>query len=124
MEYLLRHNGALDFPVYPGHPITLAVQIAHAFPTLAAAHARTGSCPAALASGDVAGAGGNVYSALQALDKLAAGVALDDVLVWADGCREYPFRETWPDACEQARRYLASTDLLAWVRQDVLTAND
>lgn len=117
MEYLLRDNDVLDFPVYPGHPITIAVQIAHAFPTLAAARASTGDCPAALASGDVSGAGGAVYSALQALGKLAAGAALEDVLKWSDACAyEHPYRATWPAACEQARRYLADTDLVAWVR--------
>lgn len=124
MEYLLRHNGALDFPVYPGHPMTLAVQIARAFESLEAAHAWTGDCPAALASGDVAGAGGSVYSALQALDKLRAGVPLDDVLTWADGCREYPYRAEWPEACAQARRYLASTDLLAWTRAAIARAGE
>lgn len=119
MEFLLSDadNDRPDIPVYPGHPITLAVQIARAFPTLAAAHASTGDCPAALASSDVSGAGGSVYAALQALDKLAAGVSLDAVLAWADGCREYPYRADWPAACAQARRYLASTDLLAWVRE-------
>jgi hypothetical protein len=116
MEYLLRtEDGRLDFPVYPGHPITLAVQIARAFPSLVAAHERTPyGWPAALSSDAVSGAGGNVYTALMALDKLAKGEGIEAVLSWADGCREYPYRADWPEACAQARRYLADTDLVSW----------
>jgi hypothetical protein len=100
-----------DIPYYPGHPITLAVQIALAFPT----HARTEhGWPAALSSSKVDGAGGSVYSALQALDKLAKGESLETVLAWADGCREYPYRADWPAACVQARRYLERLDLTAY----------
>lgn len=117
MEYLLRTpDGRLDFPVYPGHPMTIAVRIARAFPSLDAAHAKGHTYAAALESGDVGGAGGNVYTALMALDKLAKGEALDAVLTWADGCSEYGYRDRWPAACEQARRYLATTDLVSWVR--------
>jgi hypothetical protein len=116
MEYLLQYNGRLDFPVYPGHPITLAIQIARAFPSLAAARERTPSgWPAALGSPDVDGAGGSVYAALQALDKLAAGEPLDAVMAWADSGSEPAYRDEWPAACAQARRYLASVDLAAWV---------
>jgi hypothetical protein len=120
MEYLLHtDDGRLDFPVYPGHPITLAVQIARAFPSLDAAHGRTEhGWPAALSSGLVSGAGGSVYMALQALDKLRSGESLDTVLSWSDACcYERPYRDKWPAACEQARRYLASTDLMGWVHK-------
>jgi hypothetical protein len=107
-----------DIPYYPGHPITLAVQIAQAFPTLAEAHARTefGWC-AALSCNKVHGAGGSVYSALQALDKLRNGERLEAVVAWADGCREWPYREDWPAACVQARRYLERLDLVAYARR-------
>jgi len=102
-----------DIPYYPGHPITLACQIAQAFPTLAAAHEATPhGWPAALSCGTVDGAGGNVYTALTALDKLHKGERLEDVLLWADGCREYPYRADWPAACVQARRWLARVDLV------------
>lgn len=105
-----------DIPYYPGHPITLAVQIARAFPTFAAARATSPhGWPEALSSDKVDGAGGNVYTALMVLDKLRKGENLDAVLAWADGCREYPYRDEWPAACEQARRYLATIDLVAWV---------
>lgn len=106
-----------DIPYYPGHPITLAVQIARAFPNLDTASARGYAAPAALEHDAVSGAGGNVYTALQALDKLRKGEPLETVLEWADGCREYPYRSEWPAACEQARRYLATIDLVEWVRQ-------
>jgi len=103
----------LDLPIYPGHPMTLAVQIAEAFPTLEAAHARDGDYPAALGSSKVDGAGGYVYCALEALDRLRRGESLDAVLAWADAHSEPVYRAEWPAACEQARRYLARIDLRA-----------
>jgi hypothetical protein len=116
MNHLLHtSDGRIDFPIYPGHPITLAVQIARAFPTFAAARAPSShGWPEALSSDKVDGAGGNVYTALQALGKLRKGESIESVLAWADGCREYPYRADWPAACEQARRYLATIDLVAW----------
>lgn len=112
-----QRRAAGDIAYYPGHPITLAVQIAQAFPTLEEAHATTEhGWSAALSCDKVDGAGGNVYAALQALDKLRKGESLESVLAWADGCREYPYRADWPAACEQARRYLARLDLVAYVQ--------
>ena len=114
-EYLLYHAGRIDFPVYPGHPITIACQIARAFPTLGAALEPTGHgwCKAVGSSG-VGGGGCNVRLGVEALRKLAAGAALADVLAWADSCSEPAYRKDWPRACEQARRYLADTDIVAW----------
>ena len=40
-------------------------------------------------------------------------VCMDAVLASADSCSEP--RADWPAACAQARRYLASVDLAAWV---------
>lgn len=117
MEYLLRTaDGRLDFPVYPGHAITIAVQIAKAFPNYEAAAQRGHEYAAALESSDVSGAGGNVYAALFALKRLRGGESLESVLALADASVEHAYRDKWPAACEQARRYLATVDLIAWVR--------
>ena len=114
MEY------TLDLPIYPGHPMTLACQIAQAFPTLAAAHKPTESgWPEALGNDKVDGAGGYVYAALQALDMLADGTPLETVLAWSDSIvrSEAIYRDMAPAACEQARRYLAQTDVLVFVQR-------
>lgn len=107
-----------EIPIYPGHPITLACQIAVAFPTLDAAHWRAPGAkyPAALGSDKVGGAGTYVRAALYALRCLRNGQPLDDVLARADGASEYTYRADWPAACEQARRFLACVDLVAWAQ--------
>jgi hypothetical protein len=116
-----------DRPVYPGHPITLACQIATTFPDLeAAGHPTRWGWPAALSSGQVSGAGSSVYLGLNVLRMLRDGHPLDEVLAWADDM--WLAGSRWNDAgylaseaavgIEQARRYLAATSLLQWVRGD------
>jgi hypothetical protein len=55
--------------VFPGHCITLAYLIMQAYPSLDAARIRKdgATCPDALSNGNIPGAGGPVYSALDVL---------------------------------------------------------
>lgn len=55
-------------PVYPGHPVTIGVQIMRCYPSLTTARSMVGrKHPAAIADGRIAGAVGNVYAALRFL---------------------------------------------------------
>ena len=117
-----------DRPVYPGHPLTIACQIAAAFPDLdAAAHSTRWGWPAALASEHVNGAGSNVYLGLNVLRMLRNGHSLDDVLAWADDM--WLAGSRWNDAgylaaeggIEQSRRYLAATPLLHWIGDESIS---
>lgn len=57
--------------VYPGHPVTIAVAIFRAYPSIEKAFEMTvHGCPAALGNGDVPGAGGNAYQGLGLVRKL------------------------------------------------------
>lgn len=63
-----------EWPVYPGHPLTIATVIMHCYETLDAAAANTEhNWPAALGNGDVPGAGGEVYVGLDLLLNIRAG---------------------------------------------------
>ena len=70
-----------DFPVYPGHPLTLATAIMKVFPSYEAANRPSGHgwCEA-LADGRIPGAGDHVGAALQVL-KLGADGAGEDAMV-------------------------------------------
>ncbi len=71
--------------VYPGHPVTIAWVIVNAFPSYEAAFAKTESgYAAALASGDIPGAGGNVYAALDLLQRFREGVPFDDAIAYSN----------------------------------------
>ena len=70
--------------VYPGHAVTLAWLITHAFPNLEAAEAKGRVFPAALASGEIPGAGGNVREALDFLRLLRDGTPWEFALRWAN----------------------------------------
>lgn len=73
--------------VYPGHPVTIAMFIMHAFPTFASADSREEGADfkAALCSGSVPGGGGNVHSALAMLTRIKSGEHTpQQALAWAD----------------------------------------
>lgn len=71
--------------VYPGHCVTLAYLILHAFPSLEAAKHRSkgASCPDALSDSRIPGAGGPVYAALRVLE-LAFEHGVDAALEYGD----------------------------------------
>lgn len=101
--------------IYPGHPVTIALLIVEAYPSLADAERkceRTGY-PAALGSADIPGAGGNVRAALRLLQSVRAGALLAEAVEHA---RDYWSRcdgqatgdarlvERWRSGQEQADR--------------------
>jgi hypothetical protein len=71
--------------VYPGHPIVIALVIMDTYKSLDEAHARKGEYPSALANGNIPGAGGNVYNALDVLTHISRGMTVEDAFEWADG---------------------------------------
>jgi hypothetical protein len=94
--------------VYPGHAVTLALLIVHAFDSLEAAEAKGRNYPAALGSHLIPGAGGNVYGALGLLRWLKGGMgwglalkAADDA--WAS-CDGQFGTDRWRKGQEQADR--------------------
>lgn len=107
-------------PIYPGHAVTIACQIAVTFPSFAdAIRPTTAGWPEALASRAIAGAGGSVYQALALLRRIEEGQPLDEVMRWADTrWRSRCAEEGRPDGdrgCEQARRFVAAIDLPTWM---------
>lgn len=82
--------------VYPGHAVTLALLITHAFPSLEAAAATGKQFPRALESNNIPGAGGNVYVALDLLRRLRAGEVWEDAMWFAD--------EAWSNCDSQLER--------------------
>lgn len=82
--------------VYPGHPVTIAIEIARVFRTYEAASERTGrGWEAALSHSDVRGAGGAVRTGLHLLrlvhEGMSAEAAFDrGTVLWA-AARESDF---------------------------------
>ena len=71
--------------VYPGHPVTLALLITHAYPDLASADAVTEhGWAAAVGSSEIPGGGGEVNVALALLRKVAAGLPVEEAIAWGD----------------------------------------
>lgn len=69
---------------YPGHPITIALEIMRSFEDYAAASAKTErGWEAALSSSDVKGAGGAVLSGLAVLRMMHEGASPDDAFAYA-----------------------------------------
>lgn len=65
--------------VYPGHPVTIAIEIARAFPTYEAAARRTKrGWEAALSHSDVRGAGDAVRTGLHLLRLVRDGMPADE----------------------------------------------
>lgn len=94
--------------VYPGHAVTIALLIIHAFPSLEAAEAKGREFPAALESPLIPGAGGNVYSALSLLRRLRDGLGWTDAMLLADRnwslCDNQFGTDRWRRGQEQADR--------------------
>ena len=79
-----------EYPVYPGHPLTIAWEIISVFktPTEALQTVKTDSlnCPEAVADNRITGAGGEVYRACELLRRAQQGIKVDDLIAWADEC--------------------------------------
>jgi len=124
----MREDAWLEFigrgdPIYPGHPVTIACQIARAFPSLHAAQHDTGNgMPAARASIFVTGSGEAIYTALIACDQIAAGEPLATVRTWANtewlklAARYQLTAPAISVGRAQADDWLADTDLVGWIR--------
>lgn len=70
--YTILNALGLDDQVYPGHPIVIAYCITKVFNSLAEASSRKDrEYPAALESGDINGASGNVYAGLDLLHRIS-----------------------------------------------------
>lgn len=78
-------------PVYPGHPLVVAVQIMSTFGSIAEASAPTEhGWPEALGNSDISGAGCHVGAGLRILQRGAAGASPDDMIYdanryWTEG---------------------------------------
>lgn len=77
-------NGS--WPVYPGHPLTVAWFIVNKYPSFDVANA---TCPGhqfsnALGDNDIPGAGCAVTTAMHFLKKLVDGEPWEKVVAWAD----------------------------------------
>mgnify|MGYP006352853343 FL=1 len=94
--------------VYPGHAVTIALLIIHAFPSLEAAEAKGDNFPAALEASLIPGAGGNVYSALTLLRRMRDGMTWHEAIENADGgwksCDDHYGSERWKRGQAQADR--------------------
>ena len=77
-----------DYPVYPGHPLTLAYEIIQVFPNPEAALKTVQSgnlnCPEAVADSRITGAGGEVYGACELLERARKGEPGEKLIEWAD----------------------------------------
>lgn len=112
-----------EHAVYPGHPITLACQIASEYESLAEATKPTKyGWSDALSNDAINGAGGSVCTALEALHKLARGEPLDSVLEWAAASWRWTcandIKQDPARGQEQANRMLAQVDLVSWIGVD------
>jgi len=76
------------WPVYPGHPLTVAWEIMAVFakPSDALQVVRAGSlnCPEAVADNRISGGGGEVYRGCDLLRRAQQGEAAEDLIAWAD----------------------------------------
>lgn len=82
---LLRRHGIDESAIYPGHPVTLAFCIVHAFATYEEAFAPTEhNFTRAIGDVRIPGAGGCVSSALMILRHLKSGMPFDEAMTLAD----------------------------------------
>lgn len=113
--------------VYPGHAVTIALFIIHAFDSLEAAVAKGREFPGALESNAIPGAGGNVHSALTLLRRLKDGMEWSLAIKGADdtwaSCDGQFGTDRWRQGQEQADRLKpALRDRVgAWLGLGVLT---
>lgn len=79
-----------EYPVYPGHPLTVAWEIMSVFATpieaLALYQQHSLNCPNAVADNRITGGGGEVHRACDLLRKAIAGERAEDLIRWADDC--------------------------------------
>ncbi|WP_413460460.1 hypothetical protein [Herbaspirillum huttiense] len=77
-----------QYPVYPGHPLTIAWEIMTVFPkaedALKTLRTEQLNCPAAVADERITGGGGEVYAACDLLRRAIAGEPAEVLLEWAD----------------------------------------
>lgn len=79
-----------EYPVYPGHPLTVAWEIMSVFTTPAEALEPICqgnlNCPNAVADNRISGGGGEVHRACDLLRKAVAGESAAELIRWADAC--------------------------------------
>lgn len=77
-----------SWPVYPGHPLTVAWEIMSVFqcPDDALRTVTTGTlnCPAAVADNRIVGGGGEVYRGCDLLRSAVNGASASELIEWAD----------------------------------------
>lgn len=82
------HTATGEYPIYPGHPITVAWQIIKTFasPSEALTIDTTGglNCPAAVSDNRISGAGGEVHRACELLRRAKNGASAEELMAWAD----------------------------------------
>jgi len=93
-EHSTAHLRAEINPVYPGHAVTVAYFIVHAFDTCHEALGITKhQYSRAVGSMNVPGAGDGAQAGDSLLRKLAGGIPFDDAMEWA--------RQEWARRCSQ-----------------------
>ena len=93
--------------VYPGHPVTIAIEITRAFPSYAAAIERTkDGWESALSHSDVRGAGGAVRTGLHVLrlvnDGMTPEAAFDDAARLWQAARSGDFKANMQEGQKEA----------------------
>jgi hypothetical protein len=77
-----------EYPVYPGHPLTIAWEIMTVFrsPVEALKTVTTNglNCPEAVADSRISGGGGEVHRACDLLRRAQQGVSASELIEWAD----------------------------------------
>ncbi len=77
-----------EYPVYPGHPLTVAWEIMSVFATpseaLAIYQQHGLNCPNAVTDNRISGGGGEVCRACDLLRKAVGGTSAEDLILWAD----------------------------------------
>lgn len=77
-----------EWPVYPGHPLTVAWEIMSVFPShveaLRITTASGPNCPEAVADNRISGGGGEVHRACDLIRLAQQGAGADELIEWAD----------------------------------------
>ena len=115
--------------IYPGHCVTLAYLVMQAYPSLEAATFRKhgATCPDALSNGNIPGAGGPVYSALDVL-KHAFTHGVESAFAYGDKVWEGETANGYKDRREPGQTQADSIKshfrelFQAWHQQEVATA--
>lgn len=79
-----------EYPVYPGHPLTVAWEIMSVFPTpsdaLKTDTTHGLNCPFAVSDNRISGGGGEVHRACELLRRAQQGATSKELVDWADEC--------------------------------------